>query len=189
MMSQKGNPARRGSSASREAIFDAAEQCFAQKGYSLASIRDIAELAGVNSALVGRYAGTKTTLFREVLNRSLAWEPVLDGPLEGFGTRMVAVFREARTTPSPLSMMLLSMADPEARDIVQDMLDNRIIKPLAQYIGAPDADERAAKLNMLWSGFLIGVQLLPSYAATNGTLKRYEDWLAQETQAIVDASA
>ena len=53
----------------REAILAAAEQEFADKGFELASAREICRRAGANSALLSRYFGSKEVLYRIVAKR------------------------------------------------------------------------------------------------------------------------
>ena len=60
---------RRDGVETREAIVAAAEAEFAEKGYELASARKICRLAGVNSALLSRYFGSKEALYRIVAKR------------------------------------------------------------------------------------------------------------------------
>ncbi len=67
----------------RTAVLDAADRLFASRRPSQVSVREIAELAGVNHALVHRHFETKDNLVREVLDRanarlSLSWEDLLD---------------------------------------------------------------------------------------------------------------
>jgi len=53
----------------KEAILRAAEAVFADRSYEGASIRKIADAAGVNLALVGYYFGAKDELYREIFAR------------------------------------------------------------------------------------------------------------------------
>ena len=55
--------------ATREAIFEAAADEFAAKGYELASVRAICAKAGANVALANRYFGSKEDLYRLVAKR------------------------------------------------------------------------------------------------------------------------
>ena len=60
---------RRDGAETREAIVAAAEGEFAEKGYELASAREICRRAGANSALLSRYFGSKEALYRLVAKR------------------------------------------------------------------------------------------------------------------------
>ena len=53
----------------REAILAAAEAEFSEKGFALASAREICRRAGANSALMNRYFGSKEALYRLVAKR------------------------------------------------------------------------------------------------------------------------
>lgn len=55
-----------------EAILDAAETLFAQKGFAAVSVRDIGARAGVSHALVHRYLGSKEDIYHAVLGRNEA---------------------------------------------------------------------------------------------------------------------
>lgn len=54
----------------RKAILDAAEEAFANSGYSGARVDEIARRAGYNKGLLFRYFTDKLTLYKEVLKRA-----------------------------------------------------------------------------------------------------------------------
>ena len=53
----------------REAILEAAEDEFADKGFAISSMREICRKAGANSALASRYYESKEGLYRTVAKR------------------------------------------------------------------------------------------------------------------------
>ncbi len=61
--------AKAGANGSREKLLVSAGQLFAERGFAGVSVRDIANAAGVNSALVGYYFGGKQGLLSEVYTR------------------------------------------------------------------------------------------------------------------------
>jgi AcrR family transcriptional regulator len=60
------NPGR-----TREAILDAAEQLFAERGYEATSLTDVGGQAGVSRGTPGYFFGSKEQLYRDVLERCL----------------------------------------------------------------------------------------------------------------------
>jgi AcrR family transcriptional regulator len=58
---------RRGREQTTAAILEAAEELFAEQGFSAVTVRAIAERAGVSHALVHRYLGSKAEIYRAVL--------------------------------------------------------------------------------------------------------------------------
>ncbi|GAA1036507.1 TetR/AcrR family transcriptional regulator [Virgisporangium ochraceum] len=61
------DPRRRDAARTRKALLDAASRRFAADGYASTTVRDIAEDAGVNVALINRYFGSKEGLFEACL--------------------------------------------------------------------------------------------------------------------------
>jgi AcrR family transcriptional regulator len=57
---------------SREAILDAAEQLFAERGFDATSLSDVGHAAGVSRGTPGYFFGSKADLYRAVLERCFA---------------------------------------------------------------------------------------------------------------------
>jgi AcrR family transcriptional regulator len=169
----------------RTAILTAARTLFSTRGFAQTGVREVAELAGVNSALVGRYFGSKLGLYRATLE-VIDITPALQGDRRRFGKDMVAAFFDWPDAPGPLLMMLLSAADPEAHAASVEFLQKKVITPLARWLGPPDGEGRAARLSILWNGFLTAWKLLPIQALSGARLTATRRWLEAETQAIVD---
>ncbi|GHO80511.1 TetR family transcriptional regulator [Ktedonobacter sp. SOSP1-85] len=71
-MNKQGKSTRRteAAEASKQAILDAAETVFAEKGYDAASLQEICDLAGVTRGLPNYFFGSKEGLYRAVLART-----------------------------------------------------------------------------------------------------------------------
>jgi hypothetical protein len=83
-------------------------------------------------------------------------------------------------------MMLLATADADARAMCSELFDERITRPLAAWLGGPDATARAAQIHVLWIGYMAARQVLPLRALSQDAVGQTRQWLAQSTQAIVD---
>ena len=65
-------PAERNPARTREAILDAAEGLFAERGYNATSLTDVGTAAGVSRGTPGYFFGSKPELWRAVLERCFA---------------------------------------------------------------------------------------------------------------------
>ncbi|MDQ2796786.1 MAG: TetR family transcriptional regulator [Actinomycetota bacterium] len=95
---------RPGPTTTPEQILDAARALFAQRGYQGTTIRAVADLAGVNAALVHHYFGTKEQLFVAALRFPLNPVDVVTtllaaGPRDQFAPRFVRAFVRAWRDP------------------------------------------------------------------------------------------
>jgi AcrR family transcriptional regulator len=87
---RRGRPA--GSSNTRERILVSARELFARNGIANTSIRSVAAAAGVDSALVHHYFGTKEKLFAQVVHIPIdpmaIIGPLREVPVEQLGYRL-----------------------------------------------------------------------------------------------------
>lgn len=72
---RRGRPPRAESADTRDRILDAAREEFSERGYDKTSVRGIAKSAGVDSALVHHYFGTKEQVFEAAVE--VAFAPVI----------------------------------------------------------------------------------------------------------------
>ena len=190
-MSLEDPPVKRTRNASRTSaeILTAAVTAFSNDGYAQAGIREIAAAARCNPALIRRYFGSKEDMFRAAMAASLDVEDLIAEGHAGFGDNVAAILcGKANRESSPTSMMVLATADPGAKSIVEDLLKERIIGPLSEWLGPPQAELRAAAITVLCTGFTIyrDILPLPSLAGLNEAFATA--WLSQALQAIVDGA-
>ena len=90
---RRGRPA--GSSTTRERILICARELFARNGISNTSIRTVAAAAGVDSALVHHYFGTKEKLFAAAVDIPIdpmeVIGPLREVPVEELGYRLPSI--------------------------------------------------------------------------------------------------
>jgi len=67
----RGRPPGQGSARMRENILNASEDLFARQGFAATSLREVADVVGVNPAMVHYYFGNKESLLRQVMERTL----------------------------------------------------------------------------------------------------------------------
>ncbi len=109
------------SGSTRENLIESAERLFAARGFDGVSVRDIANDAKVNSALVGYYFGGKQGLLAEVYTRHCA-------PLKNERERLLAGYSADRRLPT-----------------LEEILD-AFIRPSLE--GTPDDDGRPTFLRL-----------------------------------------
>ena len=150
---------RPGNSGSREAILEAARAAFGERGFSDASVRDIAVRAGVDAALVHHFYGTKEQLFAAAMklpvDLSVAMPALLEGGVVGLGERLVGFFLaavEAGGDQNSLLALIRSVASHEqSAAMVREFVSKAVLGPLAASLEMPDPDLRAT---------LVGSQLI-----------------------------
>lgn len=171
----------------RDAILQAAQRLFADQGYTTTGVREIAAKAGFNSALVRRYFGSKEGLLRAALQGLLRVDDMIGGERADFGRRAAATLLTQHSIANPVAIMMLAMADRDARALCCELVDENVILPLARWLGGPDAMDRAAQLNILWTGVIVQHHLMPLHHLRDH-VGPAQQWVAATTQAIADGT-
>ncbi len=178
---------QRNAQRTRAAILAAAQDAFSLRGYSDTSLRDITAVAGVNSALVSRYFGSKEKLFEAALADLLKSDLITTVPREHFGEAMAAMLlAEPRDRLNPLQMMLLACADPGARRITEKLHFEFVVEPLARWFGPAEGASRAARFVILASGLTLFRDLYPLPALTADLDDSTRRWLAATFQSLAE---
>ncbi|MFF7980340.1 TetR family transcriptional regulator [Streptomyces sp. NPDC007901] len=149
---RRGRPPRTESAGTRDRILVAAREEFSERGYEKTSVRAIAKAAGVDSALVHHYFGTKDQIFEAAI--SVAFAPALnapaaiaDGPLDGVGerlTRFIFGVWENPATRTPLLAIVRSAVNNEAAATVfRRLIAAQLLRRIAGQLDLPDAELRA----------------------------------------------
>jgi len=183
---------RPGASGTKEAILDAARRAFAEHGYQRATVRGVAELAGVDPALVHHYFGTKQALFvaavRLPVNPVERLSAVLADDPERVGERMIEVFlsvwdHSANNSPM-LALVRSAVGDEQAAAMLREFITEEVLGRIAEELGSPDARLRATLagsqlIGLMMARYIIRVEPLASApaaqlaAAVGPTLQRY----------------
>ncbi|GAA2624799.1 TetR family transcriptional regulator [Streptomyces xiangluensis] len=165
---RRGRPSRTQSAdapATRDRILAAAREEFSQRGYDKTSVRGIAKAAGVDSALVHHYFGTKEQVFEAAVE--VAFSPalkvrdvVLEGPLDEVGermTRLIFGLWENPVTRMPLLAIVRSAVNNEtAAAVFRRLVAAQLMRRIAGRLDAPDAELRTE----LAAAQLVGVAMM-----------------------------
>jgi AcrR family transcriptional regulator len=152
----KDGPRRRGrrpgGGDTRAALLDAARVVFAERGYDGATVRAIAERAGVDPAMVNHWFGGKEPLFVAALNLPVdpaaALSEVLPGDPELLAVRILGRFLQLWDTTggAQLATLIQSIASHDvAASLLREFITRvLVIKVVARV--APDRPELRATL-------------------------------------------
>ncbi|MFB6959001.1 TetR family transcriptional regulator [Streptomyces sp. NPDC001698] len=149
---RRGRPRREEAADTRDRILTAAREEFSERGYEKTSVRGIAKTAGVDSALVHHYFGTKEQVFEAAIEVVLAPalsapEALVDGPLDGVGERFARFFfgiweRPATRTPL-LAIVRSALSNDTAAAVFRRLIVSQLLRRIAGRFDLPDAELRA----------------------------------------------
>ncbi|MFD9463245.1 TetR family transcriptional regulator [Streptomyces sp. NPDC060027] len=151
--------------ATRDRILEAAREEFSERGYEKTSVRGIAKSAGVDSALVHHYFGTKEQVFEAAVEGAMAPalgapDTIVEGPLDGVGERLTRFFLgvwENPTSRTPLLAIVRSAVNNDtAAAVFRRLVAAQLLRRIAGRLDVPDAELRAE----LAAAQLVGVAML-----------------------------
>jgi AcrR family transcriptional regulator len=145
---------RHDAGASRQALLDAADALFEERGYDAATIRDIGERAGVDAALIARYFGSKEGLYLATLEQGRA--PTPNDAMEVL-ERMLSRSEQRRSGPVPRAMVSPTLTDP-MREQIREIIGRRLVDPLAAQLGEQGVPDARLRVELLLA-MAIGVAL------------------------------
>jgi AcrR family transcriptional regulator len=169
-------------------ILDAAQTVFADKGYARAVVRDIAAVADVAPSLIIHYFGTKEALFEAAFAKALDMTAILSPAREDFGAHAVSLLSASHTdTVRSSAMLAQSVGDPQARETMVRLLEERVIRPTAGFLASSRAYPRAQLIAMLTLGFTAFRILVPLGAPGSEADEAYvRNWMRDALQRLAD---
>lgn len=189
---RRGRP-RGGASDARERILAAAAAEFGAHGYDAATMRTIAERAGVDAALLHHYFGTKSALFAATVDVPLDPAQLLPGALDGdladAGRRLarlvVSTWDAPAFRPRGVALVRAVIGSRRTSSMLVGFVSREIVHRIGARLGAgPDADRRASLVASQIVGLIVAryvVELEPLASASadqvvadlGPTLQRY----------------
>jgi AcrR family transcriptional regulator len=162
---RRGRPPRTESADTRDRILTAARDEFSERGYEKTSVRGIAKSAGVDSALVHHYFGTKEQVFEAAITQSFgpalqAPRAIEEGPLDGVGERLARFFFSVWENPATraplLAIVRSALTNDTAAAVFRRIIAAQVLRRIAGQLELPDAELRAE----LAAAQLVGTAIL-----------------------------
>jgi AcrR family transcriptional regulator len=180
----------RNAAKTRADILASALRAFARHGYDGVGVRDIARDAGVTAMLINRYFGSKEQLFAEVVDAAFAPPVFFDGNPQTLAhdvaSNLIALTAPGAEQLGRFPIMLRSVSNPRAAEIVRDALARHVGRRLAAQLPEPD---RPIRTELILS-VIAGVWLLRSVIQTPGleeaNPERLTDAVSEIIQTIID---
>ena len=187
-------PARsRDAAASKEALLQAAQELFGQKGFEATTIRDIGERAGVDAALIARYFGSKGDLYiAAVAAEDAGGEGLRDYTgLEQMADAMVS--RADDHGPGPIMQAIIRFdTSQEIRQAALQRITRRLVDPLVVDMADHQVDRAQLRAQIAVSA-LLGISLARSlgWFGEIGSVPKDEltSLIAKALQDVISASS
>ncbi|MGC4880387.1 TetR family transcriptional regulator [Micromonospora sp. DT43] len=158
----RGRP--RGNPDTRARIAAAARDLFREHGYPGTTVRAVAAAAGVDPALISYHFGSKQGLFSQSLNLLCvdpsALDQALRGDQAGLADRLLDSVTGLWDAGVPAENRM-AVQDDETMRALRDYLDGELRLRIAEFLGGPDATERATAAVGVLGGLIFTRYLNP----------------------------
>jgi hypothetical protein len=182
-------PRRRDPVASSAAILAAAREVFAERGYTRATIREIATRAGVTHGLVMRHFGSKEQLLIAALPGPRDLPSVLAGDVATLPERIATAFTERVDAPEGdhalIALIRSAAAGEEVAVPLYQELQQQSADAYRQVLEDPDADTRAGLLIALLVGVTFGRHVVPTGVLAEMTTEELISYLTPAIRALL----
>lgn len=186
MNKTRGRP--RGNPPTRARITEAARALFLAHGYQATTVRAVAAEAGVDSALIAYHFGSKKGLFAEVTQvecaHAFALPEALAGDPAGVAERLLDAVTDLWDN---VAFNRLSLQDDSVMRVLREYLDREVVGRIAEYLGGPDATERAVAVVTVIGGLIYTRYLNPLPSAARLTSADVRRILAPAVRAALFA--
>ena len=186
----------RDASNTRQLLLNAARSRFAKDGYSATTVRDIANDAGVNVALINRYFESKEGLFETCLLEAAEGFKNPESDPTTLDRILITILQQVSDSPSGetsqrLLLMLRTSGDDQAERIRRSTFETFSRRIAVAAGGKPDAadfDDLILRAQMVLAS-IIGMVLLRSSTAieplTSATERELAGPMAELLQALL----
>ncbi|MEV0720203.1 helix-turn-helix domain-containing protein [Asanoa sp. NPDC050611] len=181
---------RRDATQTRQALLRVASRRFARDGYASTTVREIADEAGVNVALISRYFTSKEGLFEACLTAAVtdlrrdSDETSLETMAPDIARRIAGVTHDGRL-PDTLLLLLRSSGDEQVDNVRRDFLRS-ISERMAAAAGGDTHPETLLRAQILLAATL-GMTLLRLSMSIQPLAAATEEDLLGPISDLVDA--
>lgn len=171
------SPRRRNAVATRTTIITAAHSLFAQHGYERTTIRRVAELAGIDPALVMRYFGSKQGLFVAAAGMNLEPPDLTGVAPDRVADLLIPMFVRAWGPQGPLMGLLRAAASNHAAAAALRTLFTDTVAPMLRDVATDRHVTRAGLIGSHLVGIAVARQIIGTPPLVEMTDAELTEWL------------